>query len=331
MTGRPFAAQARRLCPESDEHHARVWFCETCRLLEMRLTPITTIMRDLLDDDALRITNPFNTTEQPTPMPEPDIIDRIDALVDEQMADGKPLNGYEFGDPDYPRCPHCRRHWHGLRITQRIASMYNLGNFDPEYTVAEDDSPILCEGSEFIGPQRPPIGWANDGKTPIYPQWSTSVGRFTMSIVIDEDAIRRSWQRWAELMRESAAAWESVMRGPVLTFYDDMWNLLGQVETRTTVCPDLGDIPDIDVKFGPENWIHEIQRMPPSLQFPRTIPGYRLASPLQADVNRHWHEFTAPEYPLPESPGYDFSQYADQQPPTAGPARTPYDRNRRTR
>lgn len=57
-THRPFAAQARRLCPESAEHHDRVWFCQHCRLLEMRLTPITDVIGDLLDDAGLTITIP---------------------------------------------------------------------------------------------------------------------------------------------------------------------------------------------------------------------------------------------------------------------------------
>ncbi len=72
-----------------------------------------------------------------------DIIDRIDALVDEQLAAGEPEGGYESHaaaadpDPDYPRCPHCRRHWHGLRMTERIAHMYRLGQWDP----VEDQAP----------------------------------------------------------------------------------------------------------------------------------------------------------------------------------------------
>lgn len=56
MPGRPFAAQARQLCPESEEHHAKVWCCETCSLLEMRLTPVTHLIGDLLEDVDLHVT-----------------------------------------------------------------------------------------------------------------------------------------------------------------------------------------------------------------------------------------------------------------------------------
>lgn len=91
-------------------------------------------------------------------MTDPDIIDRIDALVDEQLAEGEHASDYLTGDHKYPRCPHCGRHWHGLPITERIATMYDIGRIDPEYTLAEDDSPVVCEGSDFIGPQRAPAG-----------------------------------------------------------------------------------------------------------------------------------------------------------------------------
>ncbi|NKS02565.1 hypothetical protein GS528_16400 [Rhodococcus hoagii] len=30
-----------------------------------------------------------------------DIIDAIDALVDEQMAGGEPIGGYDYNDPNY--------------------------------------------------------------------------------------------------------------------------------------------------------------------------------------------------------------------------------------
>jgi hypothetical protein len=55
---RPFAAQARQLCRESDEHHEKVWFCETCRMLEQRLTPIHMLpgIAEIMDDADITIT-----------------------------------------------------------------------------------------------------------------------------------------------------------------------------------------------------------------------------------------------------------------------------------
>lgn len=52
LSGR-FSAQSRELCPESDEHHANVWFCLTCRLIEQRLQPITKALKGVLDDADL--------------------------------------------------------------------------------------------------------------------------------------------------------------------------------------------------------------------------------------------------------------------------------------
>ena len=83
-----------------------------------------------------------------------DLLDRIDQLVDESMAGGEPRQGYDYGDPQYPKCWHCQRAWHGLPVTERIAAMYSRGVFDEDYRVDADDSPVLCEGSEFIGPTR---------------------------------------------------------------------------------------------------------------------------------------------------------------------------------
>lgn len=87
---------------------------------------------------------------------EQSVIDDIDALVDEQMAGGEPLGGYDYNDPDYPKCPHCHRDWHGLAITERIEQMAARYTMDAHYRHAEDDSPVLCPGSEFIGPVASP-------------------------------------------------------------------------------------------------------------------------------------------------------------------------------
>ncbi|WP_032402469.1 hypothetical protein [Rhodococcoides fascians] len=59
-----------------------------------------------------------------------DIIDQIDALVDEQLANYDNRSGYDH-DVNQERCGHCCRDWHGL--------------------AAEN-----CPGSAFIGPLPPP-------------------------------------------------------------------------------------------------------------------------------------------------------------------------------
>lgn len=82
-----------------------------------------------------------------------DIVDAIDALVDEQLAAG-PVDDYNADR--YDKCPHCDRHWHGLPLTHRIATMYTWGQYDETYKSEDDDTPILCRGSDFIGPMPAP-------------------------------------------------------------------------------------------------------------------------------------------------------------------------------
>ena len=91
-----------------------------------------------------------------------DIVDTIDALIDAQLAEG-PQDDYNTDR--YDRCPHCDRNWHGLPITERIADMYDLGVYDETYVAADDDSRILCRGSDFIGP----MPWGG-----LRPAWTTN-------------------------------------------------------------------------------------------------------------------------------------------------------------
>ncbi|AZF93637.1 hypothetical protein SEA_EYES_62 [Gordonia phage Eyes] len=86
-----------------------------------------------------------------------ELIDEIDALIGEQLAAGEPMNGYDFDDPDFPTCWHCGRDWHGLAITERMNQMRAHGELEEGYRYAEDESPVICPGSAFIGPiQTPP-------------------------------------------------------------------------------------------------------------------------------------------------------------------------------
>ena len=84
------------------------------------------------------------------------LLDTIDELVDESLSTG-PVDDYNTNR--YDKCWHCGRDWHGIAITERIEQMRWSGRFDETYRVADDDSPVLCPGSDFIGPvrTRPPI------------------------------------------------------------------------------------------------------------------------------------------------------------------------------
>jgi hypothetical protein len=217
-----------------------------------------------------------------------DIIDRIDALVDDQMAEGEPRNGFYFGDPTYPRCPQCNRHWHGLRITQRIANMYASGRYDPAYSAAGDDTPTLCEGSEFIGPKRPPA------------EWGTARYQISISIGMDTtDFIQALHDRMAELMfgpcfAEAMRTFGGSM--PSVRLFDSGWSQIAEYTYPEPVqCTD-----DIVVEFGPQNWVHEFRRIPNHSSW-----SYVVTPNTQA-VAMLWDKFTAPDYPIPVSPGIDF-------------------------
>lgn len=85
--------------------------------------------------------------------PDLHIVDAIDRLIDEQLADGEPCGGYDYGDPGFPVCPNpwCGEEWHGLPITARMAEMRWRGDLDPEYRYHADDSVVLCPGSAYEG------------------------------------------------------------------------------------------------------------------------------------------------------------------------------------
>lgn len=267
-----------------------------------------------------------------------DIIDRIDA----QLAAGEPETGYDFNDPTYPRCPRCGRHWHGLTITRRIDWMYRSGRFDPDYTVAGDDSEILCEGSEFIGPRRP-TDWERDAADAWggYTQHRAR-GAIAFRIVFDE-ANAASFRRGLREMRDHfQQVAERFQRLNTMTSWPNPW--IQQTTYSMYVAPFDGKPAPLclssapsKIRFGPENWGPRTDAAtlppPPRHQFPRiamttrygavTWSGY--ADPLSRGVSDLWPQFTALEPHLaPPRPGYDFTSYK------AEPNNGPPQRRRRT-
>ncbi|MBM4592246.1 hypothetical protein LRM64_10085 [Prescottella equi] len=87
-------------------------------------------------------------------MSDRDIIDDIDALVDEQMAGGE--HGHRQRVREASRCPHCGDDWHGLAITEAMQRMRWAGRFEEGYRHAEDESAVVCPGSKFVGPWATP-------------------------------------------------------------------------------------------------------------------------------------------------------------------------------
>jgi len=93
-----------------------------------------------------------------------DIIDRIDALVDNQLQQER--SGYDH-NLNQQRCPHCGRDFHGLAITERLEQLRRQRCGDDEcvecvtalaeYRYADDETRVLCPGSRFIGPIPPMV------------------------------------------------------------------------------------------------------------------------------------------------------------------------------
>lgn len=97
--------------------------------------------------------------------------DEIDDLVDLQMR--RERSGYDH-NINQPKCVHCHDDAHSVPITERMQEMrgvfqrtiqyYEDGPRASDEVIAqldayrynEDDSEIVCPGSEFIGPPRPP-------------------------------------------------------------------------------------------------------------------------------------------------------------------------------
>ncbi|WP_032376685.1 hypothetical protein [Rhodococcoides fascians] len=80
------------------------------------------------------------------------VLDDIDALVDEQMSQFDRRTGYDHNNRStVPKC-RCGEDFHGLPITQTMQSMRLSGYMDPGYVYADDDSRIMCPGTEVEGP-----------------------------------------------------------------------------------------------------------------------------------------------------------------------------------
>lgn len=120
-----------------------------------------------------------------------DLVDEIDALITGQLDGGEPRTGFDYGDPTFPKCPHswCDEHWHGLAITQNMRRMRSFGMVDPAYRYADDDSPVLCPGSEFRGEFVPPS------------QELSPLDKLYGCVPVPTDAADITLEQWQEMAR----------------------------------------------------------------------------------------------------------------------------------
>lgn len=181
-------------------------------------------------------------------------------------------------------CPHCDRDWHPGPLTAAVLSMLLRHEFDADYDPATDKTRIVCVGAEYQGPlyQAPefgspyPTGYFMDALTGaiVGAPWVTS-------------------QAWASV-KAIASAW------------DMLQDILGDT-APLTYHTWLGEPPepepctepvDLLVEFGPQYWLTNPKDQPPAL-LPPPVHAAIASAPWNPDA-----------FPVPESPGYDFSQYA---------------------
>ena len=195
------------------------------------------------------------------------------------------------------RCPHgCGNEWHESELTNTVAGFFRHHRFDKDYDPEADDSGVACIGSLTQGPSRPvpsyyyppaSPGWVNlgtiqgesfkvnGGKSPNWLDDFTSVAvKWWMS-----DVISIQWDLTAG-------------QGSLLNdwFGELQWNPPCKQE------PVDGNLPKVDVKFGPENWINtEPRQLGYAKQY---IPLPKLAE---------WRAI-----PLPTFKSKDLSTLADE-------------------
>lgn len=94
---------------------------------------------------------------------EDSVLDEIDRLVDDSIARGDRSQSFHGEQMRvHAACPWCPEPWHFLPITANLLAMRNgsygrdefgYGIVDPDYSYRDDESGVVCPGSEFHGPR----------------------------------------------------------------------------------------------------------------------------------------------------------------------------------
>lgn len=247
------------------------------------------------------------------------LLEDIDSLIDESLAIG-PVDDYQVNR--YPRCPHCNRNWHGLPLTQRVATMYDWGHYEESYRVDSDDTPIVCPGSEFIGPLPPP---SPDDSVLRYDVGHFVLGRASARTTFDttQDEWSRLLGRTQDIMFGGLALQVQGLSQILSGFWMDHSVIIGngysQVRMMTWPSIDSPYHPVGPVRhhcedeapwageevFGPHRWITDDSQQGFGFSARLLLHG---ATGL---VAKHWKDFL-PTLVLPPASGYDFTGMIDQ-------------------
>jgi hypothetical protein len=200
--------------------------------------------------------------------------------------------------PKPPMCPHCGRDWHPGPLTLDVATMLQQHLFWPEYDLETDVSPIMCVGAEFHGPNRlnsidtvvVSIGGGGGGG----PGWKTlaAIDGYTGDY-IGISTFKMMDETIKAILAESTLAFEALAKTMAsLTIKLSDWGLVDNEKPCST--------DDLHIEFGPDNWV-----VKPLESLPSPVP-YSVHQQLRQIKSDEWQAF-----PVPESPGYDFSTYAE--------------------
>lgn len=160
--------------------------------------------------------------------PEDAIIAEIDAMIDDQLAAGEPMNGFDYDDPDYPICPHegCWRDWHGEKMGR-------------------------CPGSPVLGPLLSASSWWSPEPLPGLPSGELRAfvesfagnnyrydGGPAVAATDASGAMALASTNWSMPDADplfDISQWAAIARGfdpprrPRVTLWDVNWNLVGPV------------------------------------------------------------------------------------------------------
>lgn len=208
-----------------------------------------------------------------------DIVEQIDELAAEE------------------KCWHCGRAFHELALTQKVDQMFTTGTLDPNYFAREDLSPIVCDGSTFIGPLRP------EPPAPTF-QSTYSGGGYLEGII----KYLGQTMQWPEMilpkpiifdttpwLQSLNSSWSFTKGASSISYWLDEWS----TAPEKLKCDNL---PEIDIQFGPQNWVTTERAQAPNI--------------LKSFVAHHyWADCIKQDIPTPERPGLDFSEYTNDSGP----------------
>jgi hypothetical protein len=183
-----------------------------------------------------------------------------------------------------PMCPHCGRDWHPGPLTADVEMMLRQHLFRSDYDPETDVSPIVCVGAEYHGPNR--LGdFGTVVATQVVATALAAMNGYTQQLSENANAFSNAVSALAEMGEKI-----QVIFAEQFTIKLGAW--LPPDE------PSCADVPsDLHIEFGPENWVKQ-------------RPDPMLIDTVPYAVRRQLRKVQPESFPVPKSPGYDFTAYA---------------------